>query len=143
MQILPSGRAGVRVGDRVRSRGQRWLVSTIEPFDDCLVVTLHGAEAENDGVITQLVSPADRLEPIAATRRLRIAGRTAWRRDCRTLLASHGPPSMLRTAITARMQLLPYQLEPALAMVRGLGSRVLIADAVGLGKTVQAGLIVA
>lgn len=143
MQILPSGRAGVRVGDRVRGRGQRWLVSAIEPFDDCLVVTLHGTEAENDGVVTQLVSPADRLEPIAATRRLRIAGRTAWRRDCRTLLTSHGPPSMLRTAITARMQLLPYQLEPALAMVRGLGSRVLIADAVGLGKTVQAGLIVA
>jgi superfamily II DNA or RNA helicase len=41
------------------------------------------------------------------------------------------------------MDLLPHQLEPALAVVRGLGSRVLLADAVGLGKTVQAGLIIA
>jgi superfamily II DNA or RNA helicase len=40
------------------------------------------------------------------------------------------------------MDLLPYQLEPALAVIRGLGSRVLIADEVGLGKTIQAGLIV-
>src|ERR687896_1165863 len=35
-----------------------------------------------------------------------------------------------------------HQLEPVLAIVRGLGSRVLIADDVGLGKTIQAGLIV-
>ena len=41
------------------------------------------------------------------------------------------------------MDLLPHQLEPALAVVRGRGSRMLIADEVGLGKTVQAALIVA
>ena len=39
--------------------------------------------------------------------------------------------------------LLPHQLEPALAIVSGLGTRVLLADEVGLGKTVQAGLVVA
>jgi superfamily II DNA or RNA helicase len=38
---------------------------------------------------------------------------------------------------------LPYQLEPALALVRGRGSRLLLADDVGLGKTVQAGLAIA
>ena len=37
---------------------------------------------------------------------------------------------------------MPHQLEPALAIVNGLGTRVLIADDVGLGKTIQAGLIV-
>ena len=36
---------------------------------------------------------------------------------------------------------MPHQLEPALAVVRGLGSRVLLADDVGLGKTIQAGLV--
>jgi superfamily II DNA or RNA helicase len=36
---------------------------------------------------------------------------------------------------------LPHQLAPALALLRGLGPRVLLADEVGLGKTVQAGLI--
>jgi superfamily II DNA or RNA helicase len=33
-------------------------------------------------------------------------------------------------------------MEPALAVVSGLGSRVLLADDVGLGKTIQAGLVV-
>ena len=41
------------------------------------------------------------------------------------------------------MDLLPHQLEPALAIVHGRGTRILIADEVGLGKTVQAALIVA
>jgi superfamily II DNA or RNA helicase len=40
------------------------------------------------------------------------------------------------------MELLPYQFEPALALLHGRGSRVLIADDVGLGKTVQAMLAV-
>src|SRR4029450_10469250 len=42
-----------------------------------------------------------------------------------------------------RMDLMPHQLEPALAIVHGRGTRILIADDVGLGKTVQAALIVA
>ena len=42
----------------------------------------------------------------------------------------------------ARIDLLPHQLEPAMAILRGLGTRVLLADEVGLGKTIQAGLVV-
>lgn len=49
----------------------------------------------------------------------------------------------LRSPATARISLLPFQLEPALAITRGLATRVLIADDVGLGKTIQAALIVA
>jgi superfamily II DNA or RNA helicase len=49
----------------------------------------------------------------------------------------------LRAAAEADIRILPYQLEPVLAVVAGLTSRVLIADDVGSGKTIQAGLIVA
>ena len=66
-----------------------------------------------------------------------------WRHACRGLLADCTPPGGLRAARLARIDLLPHQLEPALAVVRGRGSRVLLADDVGLGKTIQAGLIVA
>ncbi len=42
----------------------------------------------------------------------------------------------------ARIDLLPYQLEPAIAMLCGT-RRILLADAVGLGKTIQAGVAIA
>ena len=43
----------------------------------------------------------------------------------------------------ARIDLLPHQLEPAIALIRGHGCRLLLADDVGLGKTIQAGLAIA
>ena len=47
----------------------------------------------------------------------------------------------LSAAAECDISFLPYQLEPALAMLCDGHTRILIADAVGLGKTVQAGLI--
>ena len=41
------------------------------------------------------------------------------------------------------MDILPHQLEPAVAVLRGQGTRILLADEVGLGKTVQACMLVA
>jgi superfamily II DNA or RNA helicase len=57
-------------------------------------------------------------------------------------LASTSGVQTLVTPVTARIDLLAYQLEPALAARDG-HRRLLIADAVGLGKTIQAGLIIA
>src|SRR5204863_5649638 len=71
----------------------------------------------------------------------RLVGRRPWRRACRTLLAANAPPGALRCAGRPRIDLLPHQLEPALAVVRGSGARLLLADDVGLGKTIQAALI--
>src|SRR5205814_10703167 len=39
------------------------------------------------------------------------------------------------------MNLVPYQLDPALQALRQTRSRILIADAVGLGKTMEAGVL--
>jgi superfamily II DNA or RNA helicase len=66
-----------------------------------------------------------------------------WRRECRAVLRDHLPPGGLRSAANARIDLLPHQLEPALAVVSGMGTRVLLADEVGLGKTIEAALIIA
>src|SRR5262245_66351234 len=67
-----------------------------------------------------------------------------WRRGARWTLAGAVPRwTSLRAAARARLTVLPFQLEPAIAVARGDACRVLIADEVGLGKTVQAGLIVA
>ncbi len=49
----------------------------------------------------------------------------------------------LRSARAASIDIFPFQLEPALALIRGRAARVLLADEVGLGKTIQAGLMLA
>jgi len=133
----------VHVGDRVRVRGQRWVITDVRPHDACSLLTLSGVGAANHGVQQQILTPFDLVEPIAVRRNLRIVRAARWRRACRQLIADDGPADIPRTARSARMDLMPHQLAPALAIVRGLGSRVLIADEVGLGKTVEAALVVA
>ena len=70
-----------------------------------------------------------------------IVGRARWMRGLSRILAERLPPGGLLSPASAAIDLLPYQLEPALAFVRGCATRVLLADEVGLGKTVQAGLV--
>jgi superfamily II DNA or RNA helicase len=126
-------------GDMVRVRRARCRVVDIRPYDACQVLTLRGA----DHVERRVITPFDIVEPLDRVTGLRRVGRGRWRRACRDLLAANVPPGGLRSARQAQMDLLPHQLEPALAILRGLGSRVLLADDVGLGKTVQAGLVAA
>ena len=47
----------------------------------------------------------------------------------------------LSSVIDGRLDILPYQLEPALAMIAGT-RRLLVADEVGLGKTIQAAIAI-
>jgi len=84
--------------------------------------------------------PIERLPSVGATR---IVSHRRWRRLVREMLARTTPSTKsLIAPLTAQIEILPYQLEPVMAAVRG-STRILIADEVGLGKTVQAGLIVA
>jgi superfamily II DNA or RNA helicase len=128
-------------GAIVRMRRARWRVVDIRPFDGCAIVTLAGLAPPHAGLERRVLTPFDTIEPIERTRRARIVKAGAWTRACRALVAADTPPASLRSAARARIDLLAYQLEPALAIVGGLGCRVLLADEVGLGKTIQAGLI--
>jgi superfamily II DNA or RNA helicase len=88
--------------------------------------------------------PFEPWQPLPCDARPRAVTRARWRRSVRRLLADATTSWLsLRTAATADLSLLPFQLEPALALLLGTASRFLIADAVGLGKTVQAGLMIA
>jgi superfamily II DNA or RNA helicase len=126
----------------VRVRGDRWRVVDRREYGECTLLTLAGAGADNGGVERRILTPFDSVEPIERATRLRRVSARFWRRACRALVAGETPPGCLRTARQARIELLPHQLEPALAIVRGLGTRVLLADDVGLGKTIEAGLII-
>jgi superfamily II DNA or RNA helicase len=136
MQIL-------RTGDLVVVRRARWRVVDVRACDRCHIVTLRGAAPPHAGVDRRVVAPFDVIEPIGRRQAPRAVRATVWRRACRALIAGAAPPGSLRAARSARVDLLPHQLEPALAVVRGLATRALLADEVGLGKTIQAGLVAA
>jgi superfamily II DNA or RNA helicase len=126
----------------VRLRQCRWRVIDVHPFDDCTLVHVRGVAPPVAGVERRVLVPFDTLDPIARRSNPTRVGRHRWRRACRALLANDTPPGGLRTATRARIDLHPHQLAPAIAVLRGLGCRLLLADAVGLGKTIQAGAIV-
>ncbi|HEV3061923.1 MAG TPA: helicase-related protein [Vicinamibacterales bacterium] len=128
----------------VRVRGERWRVTDVRTYETSQLVTLASAQPSSSSArMLRVLAPFDDILPLATRVRPHVVRPRRWRRACRALLAADAPPGALRTATRARFHLLPHQLEPALAVLRGLGSRVLLADDVGLGKTIQAALIVA
>ncbi len=88
-----------------------------------------------------LIEPFDRIRELGWPRRARkvstaflqawVAGwpSTAW------------PALKVAAPVDLAIALLPHQLSPVLAVVRGATTRLLLADAVGQGKTIEAGLI--
>src|SRR5206468_2892695 len=123
-------------GDLVRARGRTWRVVDVRPYDGCRLVTLNG-----DGVhasqCCELLTPFDSVETIPPPSSVpQRVGSSHWRRAARALVGACGAPGLLRAASAADMDILPHQLEPAIAVLRGDGCRILLADEVGLGKTI-------
>lgn len=134
-----------KLGDRVRIRRERWQISGADGGDDCRVLTLTGLGPANLHQRRHLLAPFEIIEPIdgSSSRRVRLVGRGRWRAACRRLLARSGGWTAIESAEAAHVGVFPHQLEPAIAVLNGRGCRVLLADAVGLGKTIEAALIVA
>lgn len=124
-------------GTFVWIRERRWRVERVRR--DRRIVRLDVAGADDR---VTFLAPFDRPKQARGRSRpvsVRPQQARAW---FRRLVAQSFTFRTLASAVGARLQILPYQLEPALAILNGT-RRVLVADEVGLGKTVQAGLIIA
>ena len=133
-----------RRGDVVRIRDERWTVAETLPFDTTTVLTVVGSDRTNRGSRARYLLPFEPFERLPSIDTTRFVSRRRWRHLARAVLAGATPAiDSLRAAAGADVVILPYQLEPALAVAGGRTTRILIADEVGLGKTIQAGLIIA
>ena len=128
------------VGALVKARGREWVVLPDSSEDLVMVRPLGGTEDEVTGILTSLeeIRPATFQPPDPAqvgddrsARLLRDALRLGFR-------SSAGPfRSFGNIAVEPR----PYQLVPLLMALRMDTVRLLISDDVGIGKTIEAGLI--
>ncbi|MDQ0260457.1 superfamily II DNA or RNA helicase [Sinomonas atrocyanea] len=133
---------GFAPGSLVSARGREWVVLP-ESIDDFLVLRpLGGTDDDIAGVIPAVeevrsasfgLPSADDLGDYRSARLLRDALRIGFR-------SSGGPfRSLAGLSVSPR----PYQLVPLLLALRQDTVRLLVADDVGIGKTVEAGLIAA
>ncbi len=129
------------IGHLVSVRQDHWRVLDIVRHADCESWQLEGARPTNRGERRTLLVPFDRPVPLPRGRREgRGVGRGRGLLALRAMAASAAGAGQLRAAAGAAIEVLDYQLEPALACLRG-AARILVADEVGLGKTVEAALV--
>ncbi|MEN3339196.1 MAG: hypothetical protein V7647_2872 [Acidobacteriota bacterium] len=132
-----------RPGDQVLVRGQRWTLLEWTAYADCEALRLQACDVGPPRPCQTLLTPFDRPQRIRRSHAIAVLRPRRWLHLVRELARQAHPVGALQAAATSAIDLLPYQLEPALAMVRRGATRVMIADAVGLGKTIQAGLVLA
>jgi superfamily II DNA or RNA helicase len=134
----------LRPGDVVRIRDERWRILTHAPLGDVAIIEAAGCDARNRTTRARFLLPFEPIDHLPSSLAPRVVRPGRWRRVVRRGLADATPSwTSLRHVAHSNLTLIPYQLEPALALVGGHGCRFLLADDVGLGKTVQAGVMMA
>ncbi len=115
------------------ARGEVWRVVSRTRHADCEALAL--ARLTSDLKVgpagdRTLLLPFDRVTVQPTHRTPQVVGNKRWAQTVLGLLARIHPFGALGSAAGARIDLLPFQMEPALAMLRHGHTRVLIADEV-------------
>jgi len=136
-------------GARVLIRDAEWVVRSVDPSaaggQQLLCVGVSELVREREAIFLTALEP--QIEVLDPAKTTLVPDRSPGFADSLLFMESHlrqATPSDERVHVghTAAMDPVPYQLEPARQALRQPRQRILIADAVGLGKTLEAGILV-
>ncbi len=135
-------------GARVVIRDEEWLIRRADPSaDGGYLLTCDGistlVRGQSTLFLTELEGPIEVLDPattvlVADTSPQYSAALLAIESQRRRSVAND---ASIQLGHRGAMNLVPYQLDPALQALRQPRARILIADSVGLGKTLEAGVL--
>jgi superfamily II DNA or RNA helicase len=131
-------------GTIVSARGLRWEVVGSQNLGPQTLLRLRGTENAALGQELDVLVPFETVEPVRHQLRPdRAAPLDNWLVYHQAFLLEQAlGPSALLAVQPGRLRIEPYQLVPVLRAIRMSRVRLLLADGVGLGKTVQAGLVI-
>ncbi|MDB4801695.1 DEAD/DEAH box helicase, partial [Akkermansiaceae bacterium] len=138
-------------GTRVRIRDEEWLIRSIDRTSSGIEVfgvvgltpLVEGKEAR---FLRDIEEQNGEIEIIDPRLTKAVSDQSAFFRNSRLMLESHfratTPETIsLHLGHKGAMDVLPFQLEPSTLALSQPRQRILIADTVGLGKTIEAGIL--
>ncbi len=130
-------------GTQVIVRGLQWEVVNVEPAGEEQRYRLRCVQGDLRGEEFDFLHPFEDITPVSTEIDPARAGRLQqWLLYHQAFLLEQAlGPTALLAAQPGRLDLAPYQLVPVMRAIRMSRPRLLLADGVGLGKTVQAGLV--
>lgn len=134
------------VGQSVRVRDRLWRVQDVKGEQRATLLHLESIDPEAPAPPMWIVTPPDEVEIVDPSKlawpREGLGRLAAWQslHMAYELSMNYGPGTLM-SLLTSRVRVEPYQLEPVMTALDMGTPRLLIADDVGLGKTVEAGLI--
>ncbi|GAA4560992.1 DISARM system SNF2-like helicase DrmD [Planotetraspora kaengkrachanensis] len=138
------------IGNLVAVRGQRWVVGEVEPAPGSTLVTLQSVEDGRYGdslTVVWEVEPGRRVLPSGSLPDVTSGGfdsperLTAFLDAIRWSAVTSADVKTLQAPFRSGVAIEDYQLEPVARAVDAPRVNLLLADDVGLGKTIEAGLV--
>lgn len=131
-------------GIEVSARGLRWEIVDTQPLGEQTLYRLRGLEGVARGMEFDILSPLENISPLSSEiNPEKAAPLQNWLIYHQAFLLEQAlGKSAILSVQPGRLKIEPYQIVPLMRALKMHRPRLLLCDDVGLGKTIQAALIV-